>query len=254
MTFLKQISRFKIHPRKTKLSQSLRLGFHYHTPAYASEGGAIKLPGYLGCFLDSISERCTSVTCFLHEIDIKNLDQMDYQVRSKNLSLVSLGGKGNVPKRMIFANAIASPVRENRVDLDLMMVRGPTPLLPAVVRAAGNLPTALLLVGDYVTGIDDLPQPGWRKELIRLWAEWNKREQTKAAQHSLTFVNSHKLYEELRPQVPDLVETRTTTLTASDFYEREDTCDQSPYHLLYTGRLDRGKRAGGYGSGTRFVD
>ncbi len=97
------------------------------------------------------------------------------------------------------------------------MVRGPTPLLPAVVRAAGNLPTALLLVGDYVTGIDDLPQPGWRKELIRLWAEWNKREQTKAAQHSLTFVNSHKLYEELRPQVPDLVETRTTTVNRLGF-------------------------------------
>ena len=31
------------------------------------------------------------------------------------------------------------------------------------------------------------------------------------------------------------------TLQATDFYERADTCQKRPIHLLYTGRMDRGK-------------
>jgi glycosyltransferase involved in cell wall biosynthesis len=61
------------------------------------------------------------------------------------------------------------------------------------------------------------------------------------AKRSLTFVNSHQLYEKLQPHVPRLVETRTTTLSQADFFYREDTCRQPPYHLLYTGRMDRSK-------------
>ncbi|MCL4441281.1 MAG: glycosyltransferase family 4 protein, partial [Firmicutes bacterium] len=46
---------------------------------------------------------------------------------------------------------------------------------------------------------------------------------------------------QLRPSVPHLQETRTTTLTKTDFFHREDTCTSSPYHLLYTGRMARQK-------------
>jgi len=106
---------------------------------------------------------------------------------------------------------------------------------------AGDLPVALLLVGDYMAGIDDLPQPLWRKEAIRLWASWNQRQQLKVARKALTFVNSRKLYDQLLPHVPNLVETRTTTLSVNDFFEREDTCLQRPVRLLYTGRMDRAK-------------
>jgi glycosyltransferase involved in cell wall biosynthesis len=42
-------------------------------------------------------------------------------------------------------------------------------------------------------------------------------------------------------EVPSLVEVRTTTLRKSDFFERQDTCSAPPYHLLYTGRIDRAK-------------
>jgi len=57
----------------------------------------------------------------------------------------------------------------------------------------------------------------------------------------LTFVNSRQYYNELKERLPQLRETRTTTLSAGDFFEREDTCQQPPYHLLFAGRMDRGK-------------
>ena len=124
-----------------------------------------------------------------------------------------------------------------------MLVRGPSPLLPAFIGAAQKLkiPTALLLVGSYVDGVDDLPQPRWRKELIRIYGRINQLQQDRAGLHSLTFVNSRKLFNRYNGLVPRLIETRTTTLTEQDFFYRFDTCYGSPIRLLYTGRFDRGK-------------
>jgi glycosyltransferase involved in cell wall biosynthesis len=122
-----------------------------------------------------------------------------------------------------------------------MLIRGPTPLLATVALAVEGVPLALLLVGDYLAGINDLPQPRWRKEAIRLWAWWNYRQQLRLARRSLTLVNSRLLYEQLRPLVSELYEVRTTTLTSDDFFIREDTCQAPPHHLLYTGRMDRAK-------------
>jgi glycosyltransferase involved in cell wall biosynthesis len=107
--------------------------------------------------------------------------------------------------------------------------------------AVHPVPRALLLVGSYVDGVNDLPQPWWRKELIRLWSHWNDRAQHKVAAKCLTFVNSRKLYDGLQGKIPELHETRTTTLSKRDFFQREDTCQQRPIRLLYTGRMDRGK-------------
>jgi len=110
-----------------------------------------------------------------------------------------------------------------------------------MAHAAAPLRNILLLVGDSSQGINDLPQPRWRKELIRLWWLWYQHRQNRIARHCLTFVNGAELLEKMRPYALQLHETRTTTLTSSDFYYREDTCHSSPYHLLYTGRMDRGK-------------
>jgi len=106
-----------------------------------------------------------------------------------------------------------------------------------VAWAARPVPTVLLLVGDYLAGMDDLPQPRWRKELIRAWVLCNTWAQNRVAKRSLTFVNSRALYENLRRFVPALAETRTTTLSAADFFVRNDTCAAPPYRLLYAGRL-----------------
>lgn len=219
----------------------LRLGFHYHIPALTDENGRIRTPGYFGRFLDSIAAECDSLVCFLHTPRNDEMTYMDYALRSQNITLVDIGPHASVPRRMMFARQITGPVRNHREHLDALLVRGPSPLLPAMIQAVGSLPTSLLLVGDYVAGVDDLPQPRWRKELIRWWSYWNQRQQLNAAQRSLTFVNSHKLYEELRPHVKNLHETRTTTLSTDDFFHREDTCQTRPVRLLYTGRMDRAK-------------
>jgi glycosyltransferase involved in cell wall biosynthesis len=50
-------------------------------------------------------------------------------------------------------------------------------------------------------------------------------------------VNSRTLPEQLRLRPARLIETKTTTLSTNDFFEREDTCHAQPYRLLYCGRM-----------------
>lgn len=219
---------------------ALNLGFHYHIPALAKEG-EIYIPGYLGCFIDSLAQYCAQVVCFMHSPLPEEQAGCDYRLRAPNVSLVDIGLHVSIPRRMLSAHRVFNTVRPWRSKLDAILLRGPSPLLPIIAGAAGDLPLSLLIVGDYLAGIDDPPQPRWRKDAIRLWSLWNKHQQDKVARHSLTFVNSRQLFERMRPYVPRLVETRTTTLTADDFYERKDTCLTPPYHLLYTGRMSREK-------------
>lgn len=218
----------------------LRLGFYYHVPA-ALRTGQIVMPGYQGCFVDSLAASCDKLICFLHSPVPQDHFTGDYPLRSPNVELVDIGPHTSVPHRTLYAHRFTRPLVERRNELDALLVRGPSPLLPAFARAAGSLPLVLLIVGDYLAGVDDLPQPAWRKQLIRLWSLWNTSQQHSIAKRSLVFVNSHKLYQDLSPSVPHLLETRTTTLSNSDFFLRADTCQAAPYHLLYTGRMDRAK-------------
>ena len=51
----------------------------------------------------------------------------------------------------------AHVVRSCRRELDALLIRGPSPLLPTLARAARGVPTALLIVGDYVAGCTRFP-------------------------------------------------------------------------------------------------
>ena len=218
----------------------MRLGFYYHIPA-VMEDGKIVMPGYLGRFLDALALNCEELILFLHLPNPKENAKFDYEIQSANVKLISLQPRGSVPNRMLHSRLFTAVLTNHLGSLDALLMRGPTPLLPEIAEKAKHIPTILLLVGDYLAGVDSLPQPRWRKELIRLWSWHNYRGQLKAANHSLVFVNSHSLFKQIDGKVKNLVETRTTTITKDDFYAREDTCLTRPIHMLYTGRLDPAK-------------
>jgi glycosyltransferase involved in cell wall biosynthesis len=218
----------------------MRLGFHYHVPACVW-GGAIHTPGYQGRFIEALAACCSRVVCFLHSPRETEKAHLDHRITAPNVEWVDIGLHASTPSRVLHARTFIAPARRRRDELDLMLIRGPSPLLPQMAATVRPLPRALLLVGNQVDGVNNLRQPRWRKELIRLWSHWNARAQKKAAAQALTFVNSRRLYEEFNGRISELHETRTTTLSEKDFFEREDTCGQRPIRLLYTGRLDRAK-------------
>jgi len=72
----------------------MRLGFHYHVPAYLDNGGQVRMPGYQGRFLDALAAQVEEVICFLHSPRMEELQQMDYVVKSGNVRLVNQAGCG----------------------------------------------------------------------------------------------------------------------------------------------------------------
>jgi len=219
----------------------LRLGFHYHVPGYIDDQGLFRTAGFQGRFIDSLAQYCQVVVCFLHSPSAYEHSLMDYCLQRPNVVWVDLGVYASVPKRLSRAAWAYHTVKKWSGELDAMLLRGPSPLLPVVAQATAHLPRALLVVGDSAAGLGDLKQPWWRLQLIRVWVYLNKYLQYQVARRSLTLVNSHWLYLALGSFLPQVVETRTTTISANDFYYREDTCLAPPYRLLYAGRMDRGK-------------
>lgn len=218
----------------------MRLGFYYHIPAKIA-GEKILLPGYLGRFLDELADHVDQLILFLHEPNIGENVNFDYSLQAANIDLVLLPQRRSAPYRMLNARKFSKLLKQHKQDLDALMLRGPSPLLPYLARSIEPIPSILMIVGDYLAGIDSLPQPGWRKMLIRLMDKFNYHQQLMVAGKSLVFVNSKILFEQYEGHVKELFETRTTTLTKEDFFVRADTCQNHPLHLLYTGRMDPAK-------------
>lgn len=214
----------------------LRLGFHYHVPALLKEG-EIYMPGYQAVFIDSLAVYCEKVICFLHSPRDEEVYQCSSKIESKNVELYDIGLHTSVPQRMIHSKSHTALLFRKKDELDVLLIRGPSPLLPAMAHCVPEIPKALLLVSSYMDGVDSLPQPRWRKELIRVWSFWNESQQLKIAKHCFTFVNSARLYNDLKTSIPNLIETRTTTISEKDIFVRDDTCQNAPYHILFSGRI-----------------
>lgn len=218
----------------------MRLGFYYHIPAIEKDSG-IYMPGYLGRFIDTLAAHFDAVTLFQHIPGAGENSKFDYRIQATNVELISLPPRGSTLNRVLNARRYTNFVKEQIPYLDAFLIRGPTPLLPPMARVMRKTPTILMLVGDYLAGIDSLPQPLWRRELIRIWSWLNFLGQLNAAKRSLVVVNSRALYNKYIGKAAQLFETRTTTLSENDFYFRADTCQNQPVHMLYTGRMDPAK-------------
>jgi glycosyltransferase involved in cell wall biosynthesis len=216
------------------------LGFYYHVPATIHEGG-ILTAGVQGRFIDSLAPHFLQIVCLLHSPLANERQNMEYRIRASNVSLIDIGPHDSVPRRMLRARRVARIVRNTARELDLALLRGASPLLPDVAGALGALPIVLLLVSSYRYGVDTIPQPWWRRRLIKLWGRWNMWRQDRVARRALTLVNSRMLYRELVGRALCLHEVSTATLEEDEGYIREDTCSRRPVRLLYAGRMDSNK-------------
>lgn len=216
---------------------SIRLGYHYHIPARQTVDG-ILMPSYQGRFIDSLAKWCGNVVCFLHSPLESEQQFMDYKLRAQNVKLVDLGLHSSVPMRLFKSFWTVTSIREYLSGVDVMLLRGPSPLLPIIGTTIRNMPLVLMLVGDYLPSLNH-HQPKWRQFLIWTWLVLNTKSQMEIARHNLTIVNSRLLYNQYRNRVQKLFEIRTTTLDQTDFTYKEDTCKCSPCHLLFVGRMSR---------------
>ncbi len=219
----------------------MTLGFYYHVTAVSRDGN-IRLPSYLGLFLDSIAVRVKCLVVFLHEAADYEANSCNYTLQSNNIRWVNLGPKKPAWHRALFGKSLLKKFENEAIDCDVLLIRAPTPLSAAFFAVfKGKKPMVYMVVGDYVAGVPHLKLPFLRKWAIYAMAVYLDRSLKKSARFCCILSNSNDILETLKPFAKEAHYIRTTTLTEKDFFERTDTCQSAPYNVLYTGRFDFAK-------------
>lgn len=217
----------------------MNLGFYYHTPYAIREGKQVYVPSYIGVFIESLAESLDKIYCFFHRDD--NSYEANYLITRENVVFISIGTKQSSAYRLFFSKLITYPLKKYSNEIDAMLIRGPSILLPAFSKVFKPKPAVVMLVGNQLKGIDSLPQPLWRKALIKLMWQLNQKKQERVVKSSLLLVNSDELLKEYVGKAYKLGKIETSTIMEKDFFEREDTCKGRLIKLLYTGRYDISK-------------
>jgi glycosyltransferase involved in cell wall biosynthesis len=215
----------------------MNLGFYYHIPLHSSKEG-LKIPAYLGVFLDSLANEVNTLTLFMHEANAQEALHCDYILKGENIRYITIGIKRAAWDRFLWPGKTLSKIRNTVATCNTVIVRAPSPLAPAFYDEFHKITkVAYLVVGDYNEGAKHLDQPWWRKIPISILSNRNDRQLSVVLAHTLTLVNSTALFNKYKTKVKNLHEVKTTTLSSSDFFERTNTCEGNKIKILYAGGL-----------------
>jgi len=223
----------------------MRLGVVYHTPFWRDADGTLwEAEGSLARYLDSLAPYFDEISVCAPELPQPH--PPGSRVQSRNVVLEPLpyfaGPRQFYPR----LPAILPRLRRWVAGLDLLHCRVPTPAaFPAYVLARRRgIAVFLLVVGDLRGLLPAMTYRGVKRALFRVYTafeEWGLGRMTRT---SLTFANGRALAAKHARRGADVVETRTTTITARDVADRPDTCQQPAVRLLCVSRIDPRKGLG----------
>lgn len=222
----------------------MKIGFHYHTPAYQNTHGEIWMEGHHGLFLDSLAAENEEIVCFLHTPLPEEMDRMNYCIKSPNIKLVSLPPHYHAIKRIFSRSTITRNAAKNFHGLDVFILRGPSPLLPsfAFQLVKHKIPYSFLLVGDYLKSLKGAKVSFYKRVLLWIYYSWNKYLQDKFARNCMVVTNSHLIKKEYAALNSNIQSIATTTIHKKDIYLKEPLLSgEKTVHLLYAGRLESSK-------------
>lgn len=215
----------------------MKVGF-YSQITGVQRDGSLYLPAYFSRFLESVCENVEQLTLLVHQADSKEQNIFDSKIISDNFNFIYLPIKKSFPHLYLFPRYYLSAFLESNKDLDVMIIRGPSPLMPALAREISPIPTAIMIVGDQLEAALKSSQPNWRQLLIReFWKKVYSDIRT-IAKNSLVIVNSEKQYLKYLPFSRKLIQTRTTTLKQEEIYIRTENSLNKPIKLFFSGRIE----------------
>jgi glycosyltransferase involved in cell wall biosynthesis len=214
----------------------VKVGFYYHLGVLTEAG--IAAPHHMAMFIEELARQAGLVRYLAHRGPRSKVD--DTVLSSSLVPGVDIGPKRSAPMRSLTPAVRAFDPR----SVDVLLVRGPTPLLPVLMRA--DVPVAALLVGDYEQEPPGRELAWWRRWMVRTWIGLYSRQQRRALRGKLVMVNSPILAEDLDGCGAKVVEVFTSSLSAQEL-------DQAPHRsheisgsdlgrstclrILYSGRI-----------------
>jgi len=217
----------------------MKLGFHYHT-CFIKKASYTWVPGYIGVFIDALAREVDELYLFLEEWPGEENQEIEYALQEKNITLVPIGPASTFYERVLIPGRRIRKILERVADTDIMLLRMPTPLGPHIINALKKMqhPVSVLLVGNYVDGLQSMQQPWHRKWAIVLLTHYYQWLQNRRIKDLPIMTNSARLRDENLGRTKDIELVKTTTISLKDFYDRDDTCLNRPVRLLFTGRIN----------------
>ncbi len=218
----------------------MNVGFYYHVEAVFDRDGVARVPSLLGLFVEELAKHAGHVTFYAHGESTSGIE--DYALTEPLVSCVDLGPRRTFPERLLLPGRSLRAFTPRDDGVDVMLIRGPSPLLPHVARAAGDIPVAVHIVGDYTDQRRDpetRTMPWWRQSAIRVLFHAYTRWQRRVARNALVLVNTPDLAERFDGDVQMVFEsTLTEEMVASEPRMAESGLGSSrPARLLFTGRI-----------------
>ncbi len=205
------------------------------------QDGKIYMPGPYGVFVDALANECELLTLIAHQAKGNEIGEADFALRQKNINWINLGEKSPSWYRAIFHKKILGNSLLDFNSFDAVLVRSPTPLAPYFRKYIKKAKLVFMVVGDYADGAMHYTINSFRDRIIQLYLLHNDYLFRKELNHVDILVNSPELFDKYANKAKSIQLIKTTTLSLSDFFDRDDTCQHKPVQLLYTGRIDLAK-------------
>lgn len=217
----------------------MTLGILYHMPFWQTADGALwEAEGSFARYVDSIAPYFDRVILSVPVFDTPPASGS--RLRATNVTLAPLpyfpGPRQFYPQLLTMRSRLRKWVEQ--CDVIHLRVPSPAAIFAFRIAEARRKPIFLLVVGDYEALLPHLGYRGIKKFLFAKYVafeEWAMRYMTSRA---LTFANGAALKAKHERDNPRIHETRTTTLSLSDFATRTDTCQGSRVRVLCVSRID----------------
>jgi len=221
----------------------LRIGYHYHATV-VFDGNDVRYPAHYAMFVEELARQAGTVVLLApsgpgdgtetHLLDPSLIEVVDLGPRSRNITM-------NLwPRRWIHGYDPAE------LDLDALILRGPSPLLPALARRSRHLPVLILAVGDCRNWRPSRVNSAIKNTLIAAWARWYRRQQLRAAQDAHVAAISRSIVAGCGYPSTAVVFTSSISQADMDALAPHDTWEaarrrRARVRLLATGRLTEEK-------------
>ena len=217
----------------------MKLGIVYHMPFWRAADGTLReLEGSFARYVDSLAPYFDEISLCVPTLERPSGEGT--AIRSSNVTVASMptfeGPLQFYPKLPLTLPKLAAWVR----GLDVLHCRIPTPAASfafAFARLMGK-PAFVLVVGDLRALLPTMPYRGVKKILWRGYTEFEEAGMQWMTNRSLAFANGAALAEKHSRPAHSVIQTTTTTISASDIATRTDTCLGRPIRMLTVSRID----------------
>ena len=216
----------------------LKVAFYYHIPITIKNKNLF-LPGFLGLFINSLAKSVDKLYLLMHKAKLEDEIIADCKLESRNIVWINLGYKGSAFERTINSKRIINNAFKKNYDIDVLIVRAPTPLgVFFYYHRPKNIKIVYLIVGDYFDTAQRVKIKNLRDFFVKSYLYSISYYFNFISKKSDVIVNSPSLYQTFKPKAKSTKIISTTNLSAGDFYNRIDTCQGNIIRLLYVGRID----------------